>query len=89
MLAITPFDAILDRALRNDRGKSTDGEELISKQQSIRCRNEHYIVSQEPVKDKLPSAVAVLGGNQARASSGPESISNSKPARSVPCTGAA
>ena len=59
LLAITPFDAILDRALRNDRWKSTDGEELISKQQSIRHRNGHYIVSQEPVKDKPPSAVAV------------------------------
>jgi hypothetical protein len=33
-LAITPFDAILDRALRNDRWKSTDGEELISKYRS-------------------------------------------------------
>ena len=34
MLAVTPFDAILDRTLRNDRGKRTDGEELISRYRS-------------------------------------------------------
>lgn len=57
-------DAILDRTLKNDEGRGTDGEELISKRKFESPSQFHGIVFQEPVKAKPPAAVAASGVSQ-------------------------